>query len=106
MNLGAVRILCCAALIAAASACTINIVPPGSSPPPPSPPVPAPSTTVNAPAVVEQQEPVRNTHDCAELQNSGMGFTEVTGYWYSLGAPPDMDDDSDGIPCETVYGER
>lgn len=104
VNLGAVRILCCAAVIAAASACTINIVPPGSSPPPP--PDPAPSTTVNAPAVVEQQEPMRTTHDCATLQTQGMTFAEVVGYWYSLGAPSDMDDDADGIPCETVYGER
>ena len=106
VNLGAVRILRCAALIAAASGCTINIVPPGSSPSPPPPPAPAQSTTVNAPAVVEQHEPVRNTHDCGELQNSGMDFTEVVGHWYGLGAPSDMDDDADGIPCETVYGEK
>lgn len=104
-----VRLICCAALVAAsASACTINITPPGTPPPPPAPP---PATTVVPPAViqqptVQQPAPVPTTHDCEQLQDAGMTFPQVVQYWYGLGAPTDMDDDRDGIPCETVYGEK
>lgn len=77
-----------------------------ASPPPPPPPAPAPSKAVNPPAVVEQQEPVRNTHARGDLQNSGMHFTEVVDYRYGLGSPSDGGDHSGGIPRGTVYGAR
>ncbi|RRO15429.1 hypothetical protein EIL87_15295 [Saccharopolyspora rhizosphaerae] len=98
----------CAALLVAASACTINIVPPGATPPPAPAPATAPpqAPTVAPPTAVEQQETVRTTDDCRELRRSGMSFTDVVQYWYGLGSPVDMDDDRDGIPCETIYGEK
>ena len=35
-----------------------------------------------------------------------MAYPEVFQYWTSLGLPQDMDDDSDGWPCETIYGDQ
>lgn len=106
VNTRLITLSCCAVLLAAASACTINIVPPGSTPQPAPPTAPPPETALVPPAVIEQQAPATTTHDCEELQRAGMTFTQVVQHWYGLGAPADMDDDSDGIPCETVYGEK
>lgn len=33
----------------------------------------------------------------------GMDYATVVHYWMSLGSPASMDDDGDGLPCETVY---
>lgn len=33
----------------------------------------------------------------------GMDYPTVLHYWMSLGSPASMDDDGDGLPCETVY---
>ncbi|TWF92592.1 hypothetical protein FHU35_17235 [Saccharopolyspora dendranthemae] len=91
-------------LAAFAGGCTINIVPPGApQQPPPAPPPPASSTE---PPRRPQPAQAHNTHDCEDLQRSGMDFNQVVQYWYGLGSPSDMDDDSDGIPCETIYGEK
>jgi uncharacterized membrane-anchored protein YhcB (DUF1043 family) len=46
------------------------------------------------------------THSCRALKDMGLSFETVTEYWVYLDSPADMDDDSDGIPCETVYGQR
>lgn len=35
-----------------------------------------------------------------------MTYSGVLQYWTSLGMPRDMDDDHDGWPCETVYGNQ
>ncbi|WP_461156637.1 hypothetical protein [Saccharopolyspora tripterygii] len=94
------RVLGGAVLLAAfAGGCTINIVPPSA---PQAPPQASPAEPPRSP----QPSQVRSTHDCEDLQRSGMDFNEVVQYWYGLGSPSDMDDDSDGIPCETVYGEK
>ncbi|MFC7341326.1 hypothetical protein [Saccharopolyspora griseoalba] len=46
------------------------------------------------------------SHDCEVLLGRGMTYPEVLGYWGSLGSPQDMDDDGDGWPCETIYGDQ
>lgn len=33
----------------------------------------------------------------------GLDYATVLHYWMSLGSPDSMDDDRDGLPCETVY---
>lgn len=54
------------------------------------------------------------TVSCAALADSpptpardgvalGMDYATVLHYWMSLGSPASMDDDRDGLPCETVY---
>jgi hypothetical protein len=35
--------------------------------------------------------------------DQGLDYTTVLHYWMSLGSPDSMDDDRDGLPCETVY---
>jgi hypothetical protein len=50
--------------------------------------------------------PSSGTHDCNVLFNDGLPYDEVVAYWVSIGAPSDMDDDHDGWPCETVYGNQ
>ncbi|WP_406692853.1 hypothetical protein REH65_14755 [Saccharopolyspora sp. ID03-671] len=108
VRLRRIHLVCCEIFVLAAmSACTINIVPPGTPPaPPPATTAPSPPAPEVPPVVIQPREPVQNTHDCRQLQNAGMSFTQVVQYWYGLGSPTDMDDDSDGIPCETVYGEK
>ncbi len=54
----------------------------------------------NAPA------PPAGTHDCAVLLHEGLTYEQMFEYWISLGSPQDMDDDHDGFPCETVYGNQ
>jgi hypothetical protein len=67
-----------------------------------TPPVSPPGSPLAVPA--PQQPAV--THDCKVLLGLGMTYDRVLAYWLSLGSPPDMDDDHDGLPCETVYGQR
>jgi hypothetical protein len=55
----------------------------------------------NAPA-----RPGGGTHDCKALAAQGYAYDDVLTYWLALGSPKDMDDDGDGWPCETVYGEQ
>lgn len=54
------------------------------------------------------------TLSCATLKESpprverdgvflGLDYATVLHYWMSLGSPGAMDDDRDGLPCETVY---
>ena len=40
---------------------------------------------------------------CRDLFAAGYSYGEAVDYWYSEGQPPRMDDDVNGIPCETVY---
>jgi hypothetical protein len=40
---------------------------------------------------------------CRDLFAAGYSYAEAVDYWYSEGQPPRMDDDLNGIPCETVY---
>ena len=40
---------------------------------------------------------------CRDLFAAGYSYGVAVDYWYSEGQPPRMDDDMNGIPCETVY---
>jgi hypothetical protein len=40
---------------------------------------------------------------CADLEWRGYGAKDAVDYWFLWGAPPLMDADADGIPCETVF---
>lgn len=42
---------------------------------------------------------------CRDLADAGFTYGEAVAYWYWDGLPDRMDEDLDGIPCETVYGE-
>ncbi len=42
---------------------------------------------------------------CRDLADAGFTYSEAVAYWYWDGLPDRMDEDLDGIPCETVYGE-
>lgn len=42
---------------------------------------------------------------CRDLAARGFSYGEAVAYWFWDGAPNRMDEDLDGIPCETVYGE-
>ncbi len=66
---------------------------------------PPPRTVVITPPQIVVPGQAAGTHSCRVLQDRGMDFAAVQQYWFLLGAPHDMDDDRDGIPCETVYGE-
>ncbi|QGK68841.1 hypothetical protein GIY23_04130 [Allosaccharopolyspora coralli] len=46
------------------------------------------------------------TTDCSVLADNGLTFDEVNSYWAALGYPSNMDNENDGIPCETIYGEQ
>jgi hypothetical protein len=43
---------------------------------------------------------------CRDLADMGYGFTAAAAYWLAEGAPPRMDADRNGIPCETVFPEE
>jgi hypothetical protein len=40
---------------------------------------------------------------CRDLNAQGFSYSEATDYWFLHGAPDRMDEDLNGIPCETVY---
>jgi hypothetical protein len=40
---------------------------------------------------------------CRDLYARGVSYPEAVAYWWSEGAPDRMDEDLNGIPCETVY---
>lgn len=40
---------------------------------------------------------------CRDLLARGRTYPQAVAYWYAEGAPPRMDEDRNGIPCETVY---
>jgi hypothetical protein len=40
---------------------------------------------------------------CRDLNAQGFGYSEAVDYWFLHGAPDRMDEDLNGIPCETVY---
>ncbi len=42
---------------------------------------------------------------CRDIEAMGYGFSEAVSYWLTEGAPDRMDADTNGIPCETVFGE-
>ena len=96
-----------------AGACTVQL-PGGPEPSEPSPRVvttvlPPQTVVITPPPVVAPPQapyPASGTHDCSVLSAQGMTFEQMVQYWYSLGAPTDMDNDADGIPCETIYGEQ
>lgn len=82
-----------------------------------STPQPSPSTSVSvSPSVVVSTVVVTSpvivpssaetTHDCKVLLRKGYTYPQVLQYWIQLGSPADMDDDHDGFPCETVYGDQ
>jgi hypothetical protein len=79
--------------------------------------VPVPIVTVTVPVSVQVTVPVYVPvpayvlphalpagHSCRALMNAGYTFPEVLVYWNDIGSPSDMDNDLNGIPCETVYG--
>ncbi len=43
---------------------------------------------------------------CADLAAAGYHYGDALAYWIAEGAPDRMDIDTDGIPCETVYGSE
>lgn len=40
---------------------------------------------------------------CRDLEPLGYGYSDVVAYWVSEGSPDRMDEDRNGIPCETLY---
>jgi hypothetical protein len=40
---------------------------------------------------------------CRDLYARGLSYAEAVDYWWTEGAPDRMDEDLNGIPCETVY---
>lgn len=42
---------------------------------------------------------------CRDLSSRGLSYGQAVAYWLSQDMPSRMDDDADGIPCETVYGD-
>ncbi len=40
---------------------------------------------------------------CRDLEPLGYSYSEVVAYWVSEGSPDRMDEDRNGIPCETLY---
>ena len=40
---------------------------------------------------------------CRDLYARGYNYGQAVDYWFSEGAPDRMDEDLNGIPCETVY---
>jgi len=40
---------------------------------------------------------------CRDLQPIGYSYSEVVAYWIREGRPDRMDEDKNGIPCETLY---
>lgn len=54
----------------------------------------------------------KGTIDCRTLMQSppgsypegnGLGYSKLLYYWMDSGSPSSMDDDGNGLPCETVY---
>lgn len=43
---------------------------------------------------------------CRDLQSRGLDYGQAVAYWLSQDMPDRMDEDLDGIPCETVYGDE
>ncbi|GAA2349776.1 hypothetical protein GCM10009854_29380 [Saccharopolyspora halophila] len=108
-------VLCTATIALVAGGCTIEFPttvtappepPAPSAPPPAAAPQPPPAAPQAPPAAAPRAAPSPATHDCQVLQGRGMTYSEVLGYWSSLGLPQDMDDDRDGWPCETIYGDQ
>lgn len=66
----------------------------------PLPPVAPPSTSAPPPP------PPANRGYLSCEQMRGWDSTVVVEYWYSVGSPSALDSDRDGIPCESVLGER
>jgi hypothetical protein len=40
---------------------------------------------------------------CRDLLADGVSYDGALSYWFAQGRAPQMDEDGDGIPCETVY---
>jgi Excalibur calcium-binding domain len=76
--------------------------PPTTQPEPEAEREPAPTTT--RPATTRPIKLVVGKY-CAAMHAAGWSFEEARAYYEDLGQPAHMDADSDGIPCETVYGE-
>lgn len=66
--------------------------------PPPTTAAP-PSTTAALPDPVS----LRDGLFCRDLRALGYDFGQAVRYWEAQGQPDRMDEDRDGIPCETVY---
>lgn len=96
-----------------ACACTVQIQPPASpdvsQPPAPverSVVVPQPAAPPPPVVTAPQGQEWWGTTDCSILADNGLTFDEVNSYWAALGYPSNMDNENDGIPCETIYGEQ
>jgi hypothetical protein len=93
-----------AAAVIGVVGCTVSepavVVTPSPVPMTPSPPSPSPPVASAAPP------PGVATHDCKALSGQGLTYEQIFAYWIRLGSPQDMDDDRDGWPCETVYGQK
>jgi Excalibur calcium-binding domain len=84
-------------------------------PEPPSATTAPPSTTAALPDPVFDRPPsgkkprTRQPVDlpdglfCRDLRALGYDFGQAVRYWEAQGQPDRMDEDGDGIPCETVY---
>lgn len=93
---------------AASSVSTVTVQPPVTVTAPAAPaapttvtaPVaPAPVVTVQASGVLGQPQGLL----CADLQERGYSYEDAYSYWTYWGRPSNMDIDSNGIPCQTVY---
>lgn len=58
------------------------------------------------PTVSGNPDALAGTHSCARLKELQFTYSGVMWYWTQLGRPTDMDDDNDGWPCESVYGQQ
>jgi Excalibur calcium-binding domain len=79
-------------------------------------PLPTVATTTAAPTTTEAATTTRPASTpsiklvvgkyCAAMKAAGWSFEKARAYHENHGQPAHMDADGDGIPCETVYGER
>lgn len=76
---------------------------PSTPPPPDAPLTPLPEPTASSP-LPPIPPPNRSYLSCSQM--AGWTFQAMNEYWLSVGAPSALDNDGDGIPCETTHGER
>jgi hypothetical protein len=80
-------------------------VPPSTPASPPPPPAAQPSAPAQPPTAVPQ--PAQPAPEaglfCRDLRAEGRTYARAVKYWFAKGSPDRMDEDLDGIPCETIY---
>jgi hypothetical protein len=62
------------------------------------------AATTTRPATTQRIKLVVGKY-CAAMKAAGWSFEKARAYYEDHGQPDHMDADSDGIPCEMVYGE-